>query len=95
MRFRQVSLVTRELLSPAFATRSQRPETYPAPPRLRLSFPVFSSALTLPEVNITAASREWVGVHFQLDWEFVCVCVCVCVREIFLPPLWRGPSLSC
>lgn len=47
------------------------------PPRLRLSFPVFSSALTLPEVNITAASREWVGVRFQLDGEFA-ACVCVC-----------------
>lgn len=58
MRFRLARLVTRELLSPAFATRSRRLETSPAPPRLHVSFPVFSSALTLPEVNITAASRE-------------------------------------
>ena len=37
---------------------------------------LFSCALTLPEVNITAASREWVGVRFQHDGEiaaFVCV----------------------
>lgn len=72
MRYRQASLVTRELLSPAFATHSQRPETSPAPPRLRLSFPVFSSS----PLNITAASREWVGVHSQLDGEFA-ACVCV------------------
>lgn len=78
VRFCQASLVTRELLSSAFATHSQRPETSPAPPRLRLSFPVFSYALTLPEVNITAASREWVGVRLQLDGEFA-ACVCVYV----------------
>lgn len=93
MRFCHASLVTRELLSPVLATRSQRPEASPAPPRLRLSFPGFSSALTLPEVNITAASREWVGVRVQLDGEFAaCICVCVCVY--FLQPFCRGPSLS-
>lgn len=91
MRFRLASLVTRELLSPMFGTHPQQPETSPC---VRLSFPVFSPALSLPEVNITAASREWVVVRFQLDGEFsawVCLCVSVCV--VFLPPFCKGPSL--
>lgn len=82
MRFCQASPVTRELLSPALATRSQRPETSSsAPSRLHLSFPVFQSALMLLAVNLTTASREWVYI-FQLDGEFA-ACFCVCVFCFF------------
>lgn len=89
MRFRQASLVTGELLSSALATHSQRSETpHPAPPCSLLSFPVFT-ALTLPKVNIAAASREWVVVRFQLDGEFS-----ASVYVVFLTPFCRGPSLS-
>lgn len=48
---------------------------------------VFSSALTLPEVNITVASREWVVVHVQLKG--VCtLCFCaLCVNMCSFPPI--------
>lgn len=49
---------------------------------------VFCSALSQPEVNIAAASREWVVVQFQLNREFASS---VCV--VLLPPSFESPSL--